>query len=441
MTPSQGSAAAPQWKLLGTRSLKVRIAFVSALVLVVGAWLAPEPVPTALSAPPQERAAPLLEEQVQLRDAVRPFAGVQEVALRLKGHSVAILPVEPPTSTRTDFSSADGGAHAAGFGVFVSDTHVLTHAAALNGRSSNAIVSADGQSLPAEVVGYEPSTGLVLLRTGPSDVPAVAMAAGPPDTGALAVAAGSWEQREIVVPVFVTSVWADRFTLGGAYAAVLPGMPVFNINGELFAVASGDLLGHAYPVRESAERLMAGVASGPSPGSFGVGFQDLLPPLTRVFGDTGVLVTHVVQNGPADAAGIAAGDVIAAIGDVEIDSSETAVGTLRAAQVESPVTVRVLRNGRVRRLEMIPVPSYELDALARATADAGASGPEARAVFTRSVLEGAAIPATARVLAVDGRAVSSRVDVEREFRRRRNPVPVLLRQGETRFFAAIEPAP
>jgi hypothetical protein len=66
---AMGDAAAGR-KLLGTRTVKARIALVSGLVLAVG-----ETTPTALSAP-EEGAASLLEEQMQL---VRPFAGVHHV--------------------------------------------------------------------------------------------------------------------------------------------------------------------------------------------------------------------------------------------------------------------------------------------------------------------------------------------------------------------------
>lgn len=106
MTLSQASDPKPAQKLLAAHAIKIRIAVGSGLVLAVGAWLTPPAAPTALSAP-QERPAPLLEEQVQLREMARPFRGVQDVATRVRDHNVAILSSEPRTvATHNDFSEA-----------------------------------------------------------------------------------------------------------------------------------------------------------------------------------------------------------------------------------------------------------------------------------------------------------------------------------------------
>jgi hypothetical protein len=89
-------------------------------------------------------------------------------------------------------------------------------------------------------------------------------------------------------------------------------------------------------------------------------------------------------------------------------------------------------------VDVTPALAYEVAALARANAE-DPSGPEARVLFPAQVLERAAIPPSARVLSVNGRAITSRAQAQRELTLARNPVPVLLRQGNTRFFVAIEP--
>jgi hypothetical protein len=94
--------------------------------------------------------------------------------------------------------------------------------------------------------------------------------------------------------------------------------------------------------------------------------------------------------------------------------------------------------GRVRDVEVIPALAFEIAALARASGDAP-SGVEARVVFPAAVLEASVIPPSARVLMMNGRAVTSRAQAQRELRLARAPVPVLLQQGGSRFFVAIEP--
>ena len=82
MTNSAGADQSAH-KLLGARGVKLRVAAGSICALGLGIWLTPPARPTTLSAP-QERAAPLLEEQVQLREVVKPFRGVQEITVRVR---------------------------------------------------------------------------------------------------------------------------------------------------------------------------------------------------------------------------------------------------------------------------------------------------------------------------------------------------------------------
>jgi S1-C subfamily serine protease len=435
---SLGPETQPPPKLLAGSAIKIRIALASSLILAVGAWLAPRADQTTLSAPP-ELTAPLLEEQV--REASRPFSGVQDVAARVREHSVAIpTPVRASPGGGNDFSEADSAPlQVAGFGVFVTDTHVLAHSAALDGRSSVQLSPEPGRTLEARVVAYEPPSGLVLLQTEPSKRPPVILAADAPAAGALAVGVGRSEGRDIAVPVFITGVGNDRYTIGAVNESILPGMPVFNLAGELFAIAVPDGREvRAIPAREAANRLTARASVGERRSSFGLAFQVPDEPLTRMFGERGLIITEVVPGGPADGAGVEVGDVLLAMGVVALDSVETATRALSSAPIGTATPLQVRRAGRVRTVDVTPALAYEVAALARANLE-DSSGPEARVLFPAQVLERAAIPPSARVLSVNGRAVTSRAQAQRELNLARNTVPVLLRQGNTRFFVALEP--
>jgi S1-C subfamily serine protease len=431
-----------QRKLLAGGAVKIRIAVASVLVLAVGAWLTPRAAQTPL-APSQERAAPLLEEQVQLREASQRFVGVQDVAARVREHSVAVMMPAPSMGSRNDFSAPPAAVPTpvTGFGVYVSDTHVLAHSRALDGRSSVPLSGGTGRTVGAQVVAYDPLTGLVLLQTEPSGIQPVALATEAPAAGALAVGVGRSEGHDIAVPVFVTGVAGNRYTIGAVNESILPGMPVFTLAGELFAVAAPDGAEvRAIPAREATDRLLAHVATGRRQSSFGLGFQTLIGSLTGTFGEQGVIITDVIEGGPADLAGVLVGDVLLRVGDLEIDSVETATEALSSNEVGATVSLRTRRAGRLREVDVTPALAYEVAALATASG-AGSSGPEARVLFPASVLEQSGIPPTARVLTMNGRAVTSRAQAQRELRVARASVPVLLRQGDTRFFMAIEPAP
>ena len=183
--------------------------------------------------------------------------------------------------------------------------------------------------------------------------------------------------------------------------------------------------------------MIARASAGERRSSFGLSFQTLSGPLTAAFGKQGVVVTEVVAGGPADSADIRVGDVLLAVGDVKIDSAETATRTLSTANIGTPAMLRVRRAARTIDVEVTPAFAYAIAVLARASAGTP-YGPEARLLFPAEVLESSRIPPSARVLAVNGRPVATRGQVQRELRRARNAVPVLLRQGNHQFFVAVE---
>src|SRR5688572_14674870 len=77
----------PAGKLLASPRVKIRLALASSVIVAAGALLAPHASETGLSAP-QEHVAPLLEEQVHPREVPRPFRGVQDLADRVRQHTV-----------------------------------------------------------------------------------------------------------------------------------------------------------------------------------------------------------------------------------------------------------------------------------------------------------------------------------------------------------------
>ena len=422
-------------KLLAARGTRIRLAVMSAVILGAGALIAPRTIQTQLTTP-QEHAAPLLGEQVQPRGTAAAFRGVQDVASRVRQHSVAIVPLRKKLpQTRSDFTEYSDAATADRFGVFVSDTHVLTHADALDGRSSVLIAAADGTPAEARVEAFEPESGLVLLQTPATSRPPAAVAGEPRASGTLAVAVGRSEGRDFVVPVFITSVSADRYTLSGQ-GTIRAGMPLFDMNGGLFAIA-GDDGTVAFAVGEAATRLLARASAGERWSAAGLAFQTLDGSLTRVLGDKGVLITDAVGGGPADDAGVTAGDVLLAVGDAEVNAIDDAVRALRAAPPGTPVRLRLLRAGRTRTLDVSPVTAYDVAALARGRAVIP-SGPEARGLFSRSQLDSSGIPAPARVVTVHGRAPASRAQVQRTLRTAHQPVLVVLWHDGRQFFVVIE---
>lgn len=427
---------APQ-KLLGARKIKLAVAAGSLAALGLGAWLAPPPVPTSLPAS-EERAAPLLEEQMQLREVTRPFRGVQDVTRLVRPVGVAIpYGSGGRNPVVSDFSVAASSEEAVGFGVIVSGTQVLTHVSALRGRESVSVQTAEG-SREMRFVAYEPATGLVLLESVVRIGSPATMADQPPAAGMLAAAAASWQGRDIAIPLFVTSVAPDRYTVSGSGWRVVQTMPVYTVEGKLLAIIPGDGPdGHALPAAPAVQRLRARASTGERLASIGAAFQELTPPLRQAFGEGGVLLSDVVEGGPADLAGAQAGDVLLRVGQTDVTTIEQAVAAVNAMAVGTATMLEVRRSDGRRSVQVTPSAAYRVAWLARGQGSSAAGAVEARVLFDAEVLDRLGVPPDARVLSVNGRAVSSHAQLERERRRARLPLRVLLHDGDKQFFAAI----
>jgi S1-C subfamily serine protease len=91
-----------------------------------------------------------------------------------------------------------------------------------------------------------------------------------------------------------------------------------------------------------------------SKGRLGVMVMSLTPELRKHFGaaeDRGVLVAHVEPGTPADAAGIAVGDIIVEVRGKTIDSASDVRSALADASKGQSATIQLVRDGKPRSLQ------------------------------------------------------------------------------------------
>ncbi|KAB1663130.1 S1C family serine protease [Pseudoclavibacter sp. CFCC 13611] len=69
-------------------------------------------------------------------------------------------------------------------------------------------------------------------------------------------------------------------------------------------------------------------------------------------GATGALIKDVTSGGPADQAGLRAGDIITKVDDVRITSSSHLIGTVRQNGPDTKITVEYVRNGQTQSTEI-----------------------------------------------------------------------------------------
>ena len=100
-------------------------------------------------------------------------------------------------------------------------------------------------------------------------------------------------------------------------------------------------------------------------GYMGVNLDDLNEQMGEYFGvedGKGALVTEVVEDSPADKAGLKAGDVIVRLGEKEIDSSSALHKAVADTEPEQQMSVKVMRKGQSKDISItlgeVPEGSY-----------------------------------------------------------------------------------
>jgi serine protease Do len=95
---------------------------------------------------------------------------------------------------------------------------------------------------------------------------------------------------------------------------------------------------------------------GERPRRLGLEYQEIREQLARYFklpGDRGVLVTSVESSGPAEKAGIKAGDVLVSVAGAKIDSAEALGSAVRKIDPGQEVAITLLRDGKNLEVKLV----------------------------------------------------------------------------------------
>ncbi|ACO04848.1 MAG TPA: Do family serine endopeptidase [Persephonella sp.] len=152
-------------------------------------------------------------------------------------------------------------------------------------------------------------------------------------------------------------------------AAINPGNsggPLINLEGEVVGIntaiiAGAQGLGFAVPINQAKWVMNQILKYGKVKRSkIGVIIQPLTPELAEHFGvDKGVLVSQVMEDGPAKKAGIKSGDIIVAVNGKEVEDINDLQKLIMRNPPGTEVTVTVIRNGRKIDIKVKTVPWEE----------------------------------------------------------------------------------
>ncbi|HET9674445.1 MAG TPA: trypsin-like peptidase domain-containing protein [Gaiellaceae bacterium] len=257
-----------------------------------------------------------------------------------------------------------GGATGSGF-VIDMEGHVITNQHVVNGAQSVTVTFANGDEVPATVVGADASADVAVLKLNdvPSDLhplqlgsskamkigdPVVAIGSPFGLQGTVTTGIVSALNRELTAP--------DGFTIDGAIqtdAAINPGNsggPLLDGNGRVIGINSqiatqsggNEGIGYAVPIetaRKVADALIAGkTVERPF---LGVRLADA---------DNGARIVQVTSGTAAAKAGVQAGDVVTKAGDTDVHSGDDLRRAVADLQPGDKLELTVRRNGTTKTL-------------------------------------------------------------------------------------------
>jgi Do/DeqQ family serine protease len=226
-----------------------------------------------------------------------------------------------------------------GSGVILrSDGYILTNNHVVHQASHIEVRLKNGKSFPAELVGADSATDLAMLKIDARNLsPAEFASSEKARVGQFVIAIGSPFGLDYSVTTGVLSA-KGRGGIGAneiedylqTDASINPGNsggPLVNLHGRVLGINTmiigrGTGIGFAIP-SEIAQRVARQLIENGTVRRawLGVSFQEITPELAAHFGgrvDGGALINAVVPQGPADKAGLRAGDVIIAINGTKI---------------------------------------------------------------------------------------------------------------------------
>jgi S1-C subfamily serine protease len=263
------------------------------------------------------------------------------------------------------------GARRPATGVIHGADIVITTARALGREDDLHVRRADGTALDAQLAGWDPATGLAVLRVAGLDGAPIARAAVEPRVGHLALAvARSWSNA-LTASAGIVAVIGGPLATGRRRAieqVIRTTAPMHDgFAGGAFVDTSGALLGVAtsMTIRGTGVVIPAAIAwtavasilehGQVTRGYLGLAGQPVrLPEKQRTNDrDTGLLVVGLTAGGPADAAGMLVGDIVLRADEHPIASPQELLDLLWTAAPGRTLQLDVLRGGSTASVPIV----------------------------------------------------------------------------------------
>jgi Do/DeqQ family serine protease len=362
--------------LLFSQAVTVAVAALFVVLTLKPEWLPRSAVGGGLPAATLTRAAPA--------PGAAPASAASGFALAAQRAAPAVVSVTATRMARKSphgddprfkFFFGDGAPGAAqqvglGSGVIVSpEGYLLTNHHVVEDATDIEVQLQDGRSTRATVVGSDVETDIALLKIDLPELPVVALgdvralrvgdavlAIGNPFNVGQTVTAGivsALDRRQAGSSQYQNFIQTDAaINPGNSGGALVDAQgALVGINTAIFSRTGGSLgIGFAVPV-DTARDVMEALIKGGSVrrGWIGVEPRDLSAELAESLNlsvKTGVLITGVLQDGPAAKGGLRPGDVVVKVGDKPVRNTGDLFAAVAALPPEQPARLGVLRGAQ-----------------------------------------------------------------------------------------------
>jgi serine protease DegQ len=265
-----------------------------------------------------------------------------------------------------------------GSGVIVSpEGYILTNNHVVEGADEIEVTLNDGRHAHGRVIGTDPDTDLAVLKIELDKLPVIVLgnsdallvgdqvlAIGNPFGVGQTVTSGivsALGRNQLGINTFENFIQTDAAinpgNSGGALTDVNGNLE--GINTAIYSRSGGSMgIGFAIPVSTAKQVLEDIVKEGKvTRGWIGVEPNDLSPELAETFGvkaSEGVIITGVLQNGPASKAGIRPGDVITGVGEKNVGNVQELLTSVAGLKPGNASRFKLQRGADKMELDVTP---------------------------------------------------------------------------------------
>ena len=269
-----------------------------------------------------------------------------------------------------------------GSGVIISASgYILTNNHVVEGADEIEVILNDTRKAKARVIGTDPDTDLAILKIELDKLPVIVLGdsdallvgdavlaignpfgVGQTVTGGIVSALG---RNQLGINTFENFIQTDAAINPGNSGGALVDIngALMGINTAIYSRSGGSMgIGFAIPMSTAKQVLEGIVKDGQvTRGWIGVEPQEINAELLETFGikpsvlqTGGVIITGVLQNGPAAQAGVQPGDVITAVNGKGVTSVSQLLTAVAGLKPGTPAPLSVLRKGGTSELAVTP---------------------------------------------------------------------------------------